>query len=93
MTDLHMPGRDGLALTEEVRARWPEMPVIIVSGLITDDLSARLRAWSNVSLLPKPFSEAQLRLAIEQAVPGTNAGAGAAPLRQGQGLDPKGVSG
>jgi PAS domain S-box-containing protein len=66
VTDLHMPGRDGLTLAREVRRRWPEMPVVIVSGLMTDDLWREVGLISNVSVLPKPFSEKQLRQALEQ---------------------------
>ncbi|WP_145979058.1 PAS domain-containing hybrid sensor histidine kinase/response regulator [Gemmatimonas phototrophica] len=65
VTDLHMPGQDGLSLTREIRERWPELPVVIVSGLVTDDLWQQVRAFPRVTLLPKPFSEQQLRAAVE----------------------------
>jgi PAS domain S-box-containing protein len=65
VTDLHMPGQDGLSLTREIRQRWPELPVVIVSGLVTDDLWQQVRAYPRVTLLPKPFSEQQLRAAVE----------------------------
>jgi CheY-like chemotaxis protein len=65
VTDLHMPGQDGLSLTREIRERWPELPVVIVSGLVTDDLWQQVRAVPRVTLLPKPFSEQQLRSAVE----------------------------
>lgn len=31
VTDIGMPGRDGLELTKDIRARWPGMPVLIFS--------------------------------------------------------------
>lgn len=31
ITDIGMPGRDGLELTKDIRARWPELPVLIFS--------------------------------------------------------------
>ena len=70
VTDLHMPGRDGLSLAREVRERWPDLPVVIVTGLMTDSLWQEVGGLSRVSVLPKPFSEQQLRSALERsAVP------------------------
>lgn len=71
ITDLHMPGRDGLSLMREIRLRWPEMPVIVVSGLMTDDLWRQIRAVPLVTVLPKPFSEQQLRQALDDAARAT----------------------
>jgi len=31
ITDIGMPGRDGLELTKDIRARWPQLPVLIFS--------------------------------------------------------------
>lgn len=31
VTDIGMPGRDGLELTKDIKARWPELPVLIFS--------------------------------------------------------------
>ena len=40
VTDFNMPGMSGLALTEAVRHEAPGTPVIITSGLVTDELQA-----------------------------------------------------
>lgn len=31
ITDIGMPGRDGLELTKDIRARWPSLPILIFS--------------------------------------------------------------
>lgn len=31
ITDIGMPGRDGLELTKDIKARWPQLPVLIFS--------------------------------------------------------------
>jgi PAS domain S-box-containing protein len=74
VTDLHMPGRDGLTLTREIREQWPDLPVVIVSGLMTDELLRKVREIPYVSVLPKPFSEVQLREALARTVPIADAG-------------------
>ena len=40
VTDFNMPGMSGLALTEAMRDESPGTPVIITSGLVTDELQA-----------------------------------------------------
>jgi CheY-like chemotaxis protein len=32
LSDINMPGLDGMELCSRVRERWPELPVILVSG-------------------------------------------------------------
>ncbi len=42
LTDLNMPGMTGIALREEIRKRWPELPVFAntagIQGYSTEDL-------------------------------------------------------
>jgi signal transduction histidine kinase len=37
LSDHSLPGFDGLAATELMRARWPEIPVILVSGMMGEE--------------------------------------------------------
>jgi len=39
--DLNMPGRDGLDLLEEVRARWPAVPVLVLTAYPEEELAVR----------------------------------------------------
>lgn len=32
ITDVIMPGMDGVATLEKIKERWPDMPVIVISG-------------------------------------------------------------
>ena len=32
ITDVIMPGMDGVATLEKIREKWPDMPVIVISG-------------------------------------------------------------
>ncbi len=69
LTDLDMPGLDGLQLLRAVRARAADMPIILVSGVGTmeDVIEAiRLGAWDYVT---KPIHDPTLLLhAVEQAL-------------------------
>jgi len=58
LTDLSMPGMDGLALIKAVQALCPGLPVILLTGYAAD-ISA-LGVSGNVSLLRKPVSAVQL---------------------------------
>jgi two-component system, NtrC family, nitrogen regulation response regulator GlnG len=55
VTDIRMPGIDGLQLMERVRARRPELPVIIMTA--HSDLDAAVASFKGGAFeyLPKPF--------------------------------------
>jgi len=58
--DYNMPGRDGLALAEELRARFPAMPIAVATANIQDEIIARARAAS-ATFIPKPVTEEGMR--------------------------------
>ncbi len=60
ITDLRMEGMDGLALFDEVHARYPSLPVIILTahGSIPDAVDATRKGV--FSYLTKPFDSQQL---------------------------------
>jgi len=61
VTDIRMPGKSGLDLLEEIRARWPRLPVIVMTA--HSDLGSAVAAYQGGAFeyLPKPFD-------IDQAV-------------------------
>lgn len=61
VTDFAMPGRSGASLAEETRTRWPELPVLLVTGYAPDTLQLP----EGVARLNKPFRRAQLLGALE----------------------------
>lgn len=58
--DYNMPGRDGLSLAEELRARFPAMPIAIATANVQDEIIARARA-ANTAFVPKPVTEDGMR--------------------------------
>ncbi|MEY3572560.1 MAG: nitrogen regulation protein NR(I) [Burkholderiaceae bacterium] len=55
VSDIRMPGDNGLELLEQVKARLPELPVIIMTGF--SDLDSAVSAFQGgaYEYLPKPF--------------------------------------
>jgi len=65
--DIMIPGTDGIEIGRELRFLLPDLPLLFISGRITQedgppaDLEGR-------DFLPKPFNHAQLSAAVEQAL-------------------------
>lgn len=53
ITDNHMPDYSGLDLAREVKALKPEIPVIVASGSVTDDLTRQARQAGAFGVLNK----------------------------------------
>ena len=68
VTDLSMPEMDGYALAREVRARWPDMPVIAATAAITLEERKRCEAVGIVRVVNKPLSLERLRTALSDVV-------------------------
>jgi putative two-component system response regulator len=66
--DVHMPGRDGLWLTEHLRREFPEIAVIVATGVDDDSAAVEGRRHGVVDYLSKPFDRARLFAAVSRAV-------------------------
>lgn len=68
LSDVCLPGRDGLALFDELRARHPALPVILLTahGTIPDAVAATARGV--FGYLTKPFDSQALLEKIRQAL-------------------------
>lgn len=60
VTDLVMPEMGGRELAEALRARWPRIGVLLMSGYVEDDLVRHGVVEAEVAFLHKPFSLAEL---------------------------------
>jgi CheY-like chemotaxis protein len=58
--DFNMPGRNGLELAEDLRGRYPDMPIALATANVQDEIIARARA-AGVTFVPKPINEDALR--------------------------------
>jgi len=65
LTDIRMPGMDGFALLEHLRAKNPELPVLAVSGCLE---ASEVREYAFDGFIDKPLSLDHLRDLVEATV-------------------------
>jgi DNA-binding NarL/FixJ family response regulator len=59
--DLHLPDTPGLTVLETIHERWPEVPVIILSGPTSiDNVIRALRRGKAFDFLRKPLADMQI---------------------------------
>jgi two-component system, cell cycle sensor histidine kinase and response regulator CckA len=59
ISDVVMPSMDGPTMARQVRARYPDLPILFMSGYAEEQLRRSIDL-DNVAFLPKPFSVQQL---------------------------------
>jgi len=64
VTDVRMPRMGGIELLQNIRARFPLLPVILMTGLIEDDIREAASTWGATALFEKPVDGTDLILAI-----------------------------
>ncbi|MBY0338809.1 MAG: PAS domain-containing protein [Acetobacteraceae bacterium] len=89
LSDLSMPGRDGLALIAEAQRRRPDLPAILLTGFATGavERTAILEAGGAFTLLRKPVEPALLAdrilAMLDAAASGDRAQHGATAMQSG----------
>src|SRR5579863_4419189 len=68
LTDLKLPGMDGLALLEKLNAQNTHAPVIVMSAFGTVENAVEAMKKGAVDFLPKPFSLDHLSVVVEKAL-------------------------
>ena len=66
--DIRMPYMDGMAVLRAVRERLPEFPVIVVTGLASDEEISAARELGVFSCIRKPFEVSQLIAEVRKAL-------------------------
>ena len=68
LSDVVMPGRDGLSLLEDLRANGVGTPVVMMSGQAHIEMAVRATRLGALDFLEKPISSDKLLLTVENAL-------------------------
>jgi two-component system, NtrC family, nitrogen regulation response regulator NtrX len=68
LTDLRLPGKDGLHLLEAAKATNSDLPVVIMSGHGTIEEAVRATRMGAADFVEKPFGPDRLNVTIERAL-------------------------
>src|SRR4029077_14948999 len=68
LSDVVMPGKDGLTLLEELKAQAVPTPVVMMSGQAHIEMAVRATKLGALDFLEKPISTEKLLLTVENAL-------------------------
>jgi CheY-like chemotaxis protein len=66
LSDINMPGMDGLELLGEIKQRRPDLPVMMVTAYGDDDRRRRARELGAFEFITKPVDFDQLKAQLRQ---------------------------
>jgi DNA-binding NtrC family response regulator len=78
ITDLRMPGMDGMELLQQARKLWPDVPVIVLTAFGSVKSAVEAIKLGATDFLAKPFDRAEV-LSVVSAALGVAAGSGPPP--------------
>ena len=68
LLDVFLDGRTGLELHDEIKARFPNLPVIYISGLGDIPMSVQALRKGSLDFIQKPIDQDQLFRAVDEAL-------------------------
>jgi two-component system NtrC family response regulator len=68
LTDMKMPGMDGIEVLEQIKTRDPELPVIMMTAHGTVDKAVEAMQKGAYSYILKPFDNERLTLYVKKAI-------------------------
>lgn len=68
VTDLRMPGCDGMELMHTVARRWPDIPVVFITAHGTVDTAVEAMRAGAFDFITKPFDEDELFSIVEKGL-------------------------
>jgi DNA-binding NtrC family response regulator len=86
LSDVRLPGRDGLALLEHVSARFPEVPVVLVTAHGSIALAVDAMKRGAADFVQKPFQRDELLFVVRKALEGSHRARGVAPAPETHGF-------
>lgn len=68
MSDMRMPRMDGIELLRQVRARWPDTAVVMITAVADVEVAVSCLAIGAMDYLTKPFHLEEVRARVGQAL-------------------------
>ena len=68
VADLRLPDIDGMEIIKQVKAKNPEIEVIVITGYGTSSQAVDAMKMGVHDFLPKPFTESQIKVAVGEAL-------------------------
>ena len=68
LSDVVMPGKDGLAMLEELRAQGATVPVVMISGQANIEMAVRATRLGAIDFLEKPLTTDKLLLTVDNVL-------------------------
>lgn len=68
ISDIVMPGESGIELRRDIARRWPELPVILISGYSAEGPAEFAARTPNTTFVQKPFAADQFLALVEQTL-------------------------
>ena len=81
VTDVGLPGMDGIALTERMRSDRPDLPVVVISAHDDDVTTARALGAGARAFLPKAGLAVAFPGTLRQVLQASPSGGGTGPPR------------
>jgi CheY-like chemotaxis protein len=66
LSDINMPGMDGLTLLREIKLRQPNMPVMMVTAYGDDERRRLAEGWGAAEFITKPVDFELLKAQLRQ---------------------------
>ncbi len=68
LTDIQVPGRDGIALAIEIRQDHPNLPILLMTGMAEERERAEKQGSIIQGVIQKPFTLEQIRAEVTAAI-------------------------
>jgi DNA-binding response OmpR family regulator len=68
LVDIKMPKHDGIYLMQKVKEKWPDVPIIVMSGYPTPDTITDGAKMGADAFIAKPFTPDELLETIRQVI-------------------------
>ena len=68
MSDMRMPRMDGIELLKQMRTRWPDVAVVMITAVSDVDVGVKCLSMGAMDYLTKPFHMEEVRARVRQTL-------------------------